>query len=76
MSGGDSPGCRQWWDLRPQKVEMKLHINWGHASDTQIRRVLVDAEGDTQCLIQHVGDVAPLRDTRKAFGDIVGSDVQ
>ena len=36
----------------------KLHINWGHASATQIKRVLVDAEGGAQSLIQHVDGVA------------------
>ena len=41
---------------------MKLHINWRRASAAQIKRVLVDAEGDTQSLIQHVGDVGSLRD--------------
>ena len=46
---------------------MKLHINWGHASATQIKRVLVDAEGGTQSLIQHVDEVASQRDTCKAF---------
>ena len=35
----------------PSKVIMKLHVNWGHASATQIKRVLVDAEGDTQSLL-------------------------
>ena len=47
---------------------MKLHINWGRASATQIKRVLADAEGDTQSLIQHVDDVVSSRDARKAFG--------
>ena len=51
----------------PKKIITKLHINWGHASATQIKRVLVDAEGDTQSLIRHVDDVAPLRDTCRAF---------
>ena len=46
---------------------MKLHINWGHASATQIKRVLVDAEGDTQSLLQHVDEVASQCDTCKAF---------
>ena len=46
---------------------MKLHINWGHASATQIKRVLVDAEGDTQSLLQHVDEVVSQRDTCKAF---------
>ena len=51
----------------PNKVIMKLHINWGHSSATQIKRVPVDAEGDTQSLIQHVDEVASQCDARKAF---------
>ena len=51
----------------PNKVITKLHINWGHVSATQIKRVLVDAEGGAQCLMQHVDEVASQRDTCKAF---------
>ena len=51
-----------------KKTITKLHTNWGHASDTQIKSVLGDAGGDTQSLIQHVGDVVSLRDTCSAFG--------
>ena len=51
----------------PNTLIMKLHINWGHASATQIKRVLVDAEGDTQSLLQHVGEVASQCDNCKAF---------
>ena len=36
----------------PKSVINKLHINWGHASATQIKRVLADAEGNTQELLQ------------------------
>ena len=46
----------------PNKVIMKLHINWGRSSATQIKRVLVDAEGGAQSLIQHVDEVASQRD--------------
>ena len=41
----------------PSTFIMKLHVNWGHASAAQNKRVLVDAEGGTQSLIQHVDDV-------------------
>ena len=51
----------------PKIIIMKLHINWGHASAARIKRVLVDAEGDTQSPIQHVDDAVSLRDTCKAF---------
>ena len=45
------------WASGPEKIITKLHINWGHASATQIKRVLVDAESDTQSPTQHVDDV-------------------
>ena len=51
----------------PNKVIMKLHINWGHASATQIKRVLVDTEGDTQSLSRHVDEVVSQCDACKAF---------
>ena len=51
----------------PNKVIMKFQINWGHASATQIKRVLVDAGGGAQSLIQRVDEVVSQRDTRKAF---------
>ena len=41
----------------PNKVIMKLHINWGHASATQIKRAPVDAEGEPQSLLQYVDEV-------------------
>ena len=41
----------------PSAIIMKMHVNWGHASVTQIKRVLVDAEEDTQSLVQHVDAV-------------------
>ena len=51
----------------PKKIITKLHINWGHFSATQSKRVLVDAKGDTQSSIQHVDDVVSQRDACKAF---------
>ena len=51
----------------PEKIITKVDINWGRASATQIKRVLVDAEGDTQSRIQHVDDVVSQRDACKAF---------
>ena len=51
----------------PATIIMKVRINWGHASATQIKRVLADAGGDTQSLIQHVDDVVSQRETCKAF---------
>ena len=50
----------------PKTIIMKLHINWGRASATQITRVLVDTDGDTQPPIRHAGDVVSQRDTCKA----------
>ena len=37
----------------PNKVVMKLHINWGHASATQIKRVLGDAERSNMRPLTH-----------------------
>ena len=51
----------------PAATITKLHVNWGHASAAQITRVLVDAEGDTQSLIQRVDDVVAQCDVCKAF---------
>ena len=31
----------------PEKLMMELHINWGHAFVHQLRRVLVDSDGET-----------------------------
>ena len=33
---------------------MKSHANWGHASATQLRRVLVDPDGGMSHLVNHV----------------------
>ena len=41
----------------PKKIIMKLHVNWGHASAQQMRRVLVDSEGNNAHLLTCVGEV-------------------
>ena len=51
----------------PSTTIMKLHVNLGHASAAQIKRVLVDAGGGTQSLVQHVDDVVAQCDVCKAF---------
>ena len=42
-------------------------MNWGHASAQQIKRILVDAEGDNVSLLRHVEEVVNQCDVRKAF---------
>ena len=41
----------------PKKLTMRLHVNWGHASATQLRRVLVDSDGGMSHLVSQVEDV-------------------
>ena len=53
--------------MGPKKIVTKLHINSGHASARHIKRVLADAEGDTQSPMQRVGDVVSLCDASRAF---------
>ena len=43
MTLGDA---REGNNSDPKKIIEKLHVNWGHASAQQIKRILVDAEGD------------------------------
>ena len=51
----------------PKKIIGKLHVNWGHASAQQIKRVLVDAGGDNLSLLRHVEQVVSQCDVCKAF---------
>ena len=55
--------------LRPrtQKNHYEIAYQLGTCLGNAIKRVLVDAEGDTQSLIQHVGDVVSQRDASKEF---------
>ena len=41
----------------PKKIIEKLHVNWGRASARQIKRGLVDADGNNLSLLRHVGEV-------------------
>ena len=51
----------------PKKIIMKLHVNWGHASATQLKRVLVDSDGGTSHLANYVDDVLGNCDVCTAF---------
>ena len=42
-------------------------MNWGHASSQQIKRVLVDAEGDNWPLLRHVDEVVSQCEVCRAF---------
>ena len=53
----------------PEKVTIKLHANWGHASAQQVRRVLVDSVGEPIGLLGFVAEVLQHCDVRRAFGE-------
>ena len=46
---------------------MKLRAKWGHASATQLRRVLVDSESGMSHLVSQVGQVLETCDVCRAF---------
>ena len=46
---------------------MKLHVNWGRASASQLKRILVDSEGGNSYSVNFVDDVGENCDVRKAF---------
>ena len=46
---------------------MKLRVNWGHASAQQLKRVLMDPEGDNMHLIACADEVSVRREFREAF---------
>ena len=46
---------------------MKLHANSGHASATQLKRVLVDSDGGMSRLVNQAGQVLETCDACKAF---------
>ena len=52
----------------PEKVKMKLHVNWGHASATQLGRVLADSGGGMSHLATDVDAVLGNCDVCRAFG--------
>ena len=47
---------------------MKLHVNWGHASAQQLRRVSADSEDGNPRLVNFVGDVREHCETCRASG--------
>ena len=51
----------------PKKIIMKLHANWGHASATQLKRVLVDSDDGMSHLVYHVDKVLETRGVCRAF---------
>ena len=51
----------------PKKIIMKLHVNWGHASATQLKRVLVDSEGGDSHLANYVDEASENCDVCRAF---------
>ena len=51
----------------PKKIIEKLHVNWGHASAQQIKRVLVAADGGNLPLLRHVEEVVNQCEVCRAF---------
>ena len=51
----------------PKKIIMKLHVNWGHASATQLKRVLVDSDGSMSHFAPHLEAVLGKCDVCRAF---------
>ena len=47
---------------------MKLHVTWGHASAQQLKRVLVDSEGNNAHFPTSVDEVPAQCEVRQAFG--------
>ena len=57
--GGRLPG--------PEKSIIKSRANWGHASATQLRRVLVDSEGGNMHSVNSAGEVLEQCDVCRFF---------
>ena len=48
-------------------VAFMFHLNWGHAPAHRLTRILVDAEGAKQRLLDCVGEVVRQREVCRAF---------
>ena len=46
---------------------MKLHVNWGHASTQQMKRVLADSEGGNLHLVASANEELAQREVCQAF---------
>ena len=51
----------------PKKIIMKLHANWGHASASQLKRILVDSDSGMSHLVAHVDGVLDTCEVCRAF---------
>ena len=51
----------------PNKIIVKLQVNWGHASATQSERESVASDGGMSHLVNHVDDVLENCDVCRAF---------
>ena len=51
--GGPLSGCVS----DPKEIVMKLHVGGGHASAQQLKRALVNSDGDNAHLANHVHEV-------------------
>ena len=64
MTLGDATDGRQ---SDPNKIIMSLHVNWGHASARQSKRVLVELGGDNMHLLTCVDAVLGQREVCRSF---------
>ena len=53
--------------MDPKKIIMKLRANWGHASASQLKRILVDSDGGMSHLVAHVDSVLETCEVCRAF---------
>ena len=51
----------------PKKIAMKLHANWGHAPAQQLKRALVDSEGNNMHLLTCVDEELARCEVCQAF---------
>ena len=52
----------------PEKIVVKSHVNSGHASAQQLKRVLVDSGGGNMHMVKYVGAALGKRDACRPFG--------
>ena len=53
--------------MDPKTIIMKLHVNWGHASVSELKRALVDSEGSHSHLVNFVDETLEHCDVCRAF---------
>ena len=65
---GVTPGAARGDSISdPGEIIAEYHVNWGHVSTSQLKRLLVDSEGGNSYLANFVDDVAEHCDVCKAL---------